>query len=108
MSVIIKGLDMPSSCLDCQFMKNQNTSLGIIGNCTRGCGSVIGFATNHYVNSRHPNCPIVKLPEQHGRLIDVDSTIADLQTVDPRYETMIKWCIQVLEAQPTVIEREDK
>lgn len=36
------------------------------------------------------------------RLIDVDKTIADLLTVDPRYKTMINWCIPILEAQPTI------
>ena len=36
------------------------------------------------------------------RMIDADSMKADLLTVDPRYEGMIKWCITVLDAQPTV------
>lgn len=36
------------------------------------------------------------------RLIDADTMITDLLTVDPRYETMIDWCCRVLEAQPTV------
>ena len=37
-----------------------------------------------------------------SRLIDADSMKADLLTVDPQYETMIQWCITVLDAQPTV------
>lgn len=36
------------------------------------------------------------------RLIDADSMKADLLTVNPQYETMIDWCIRVLDAQPTV------
>ena len=36
------------------------------------------------------------------RLIDADTMIADLLTVDPRYETEIDWCCRILEAQPTV------
>ena len=36
------------------------------------------------------------------RLIDADSMKADLLTVNPKYETMIDWCIRVLDAQPTV------
>ena len=39
------------------------------------------------------------------RLIDADSMKADLLTVDPQYETMIQWCITVLDAQPTIEER---
>ena len=38
--------------------------------------------------------------------IDADATCNDLATVDPRYETMIDWCIRVIEAQRTVIEAE--
>jgi len=36
------------------------------------------------------------------RLIDADAMIADLLTVDPQYETMIKWCCTVVDAQPTI------
>lgn len=36
------------------------------------------------------------------RLIDADKMKEDLLTVDPQYETMIHWCITVLDAQPTV------
>lgn len=38
------------------------------------------------------------------RIIDADKMIADLLTVDPQFEPMIKWCITVIEAQPTVNE----
>lgn len=36
------------------------------------------------------------------RMIDADAMKADLLTVDPQYETMIAWCITVLDAQPTI------
>ena len=36
------------------------------------------------------------------RLIDADKMKADLLTVDPKYETMIQWCITILDAQPTI------
>lgn len=36
------------------------------------------------------------------RLIDADKMKEDLLTVDPRYESMIQWCITVLDAQPTI------
>lgn len=39
------------------------------------------------------------------RLIDGDKMTADLLTVDPQYETMIQWCLTVLDAQPTIEER---
>lgn len=43
------------------------------------------------------------LPKGHGRLIDKDKMIADLLTVDPHYQDLIDWCLQVTEAQPTII-----
>ena len=36
------------------------------------------------------------------RAIDADKMKADLLTVDPQFETMIDWCISVLDAQPTI------
>lgn len=48
------------------------------------------------------------LPKNHGRLIDADSMIADILTVNPQFESMIEWCTQVINAQPTVIEAEVK
>ena len=44
------------------------------------------------------------LPKGHGRLIDADSMIADILTVNPQFKSMIEWCTQVINAQPTVIE----
>lgn len=46
------------------------------------------------------------LPKGHGRLIDADSMIADILTVNPQFESMIEWCAQVTNAQPTIIEAE--
>ena len=55
---------------------------------------------------RRADCPLIEIPTPHGRLIDADATCNDLAAVDPRYETMIDWCIRVIEAQRTVIEAE--
>ena len=44
------------------------------------------------------------LPERHGRLIDKDKMMGDLLTVDLQYQDLIDWCLQVTEAQPTIIE----
>lgn len=40
--------------------------------------------------------------EEKMRLIDADKMCEDLATIDPQYETMIDWCIRVVNAQPTV------
>lgn len=73
MSVLIKIKDMkmPSSCLNCKFTDKKFTSLGVFINCNLGLGSVVGYGTGNHVGDRHPNCPLVELPEHYGDLVDV-------------------------------------
>ena len=72
MSVLIKGMKMPKSCLNCKFTKEKFSSLGRFVNCRLGLGDVVGYSTGQHVNDRHPDCPIVEIPEKHGDLIDRD------------------------------------
>ena len=73
MSVLIKGMDMPNTCLNCKFTDEKFTSLGVSINCNLGLGGVVGYRTGHHVGDRHPNCPLIELPEHHGGLIDADN-----------------------------------
>jgi len=53
-------------------------------------------------------CPLIPLPEKHGRLKDADALCADLtSTVDRIYSDMIEWAIGMVEAQSTAIEAEE-
>ena len=85
MSVLIKGIELPE--------KVQVLELHSDGKVFTRKGYLVGEA--------------VELPDKHGRLVDADAMCNDLATVDPRYETMIDWCIRVTEAQPTIVEAED-
>lgn len=61
MSVIIKNMTLPNSCLECKFTKERGSSLGLIVDCILGCGTVIAaFSDRHYVNDRYPNCPLLE------------------------------------------------
>ena len=84
MSVLIKGIELPE--------KVQVLELHHDGKVFTRKGYLVGEA--------------VALPDKHGRLVDADVMCNDLATVDPRYETMIDWCIRVTEAQPTIVEAE--
>lgn len=58
MSVLIKGMKMPEDCFSCPLKEE--------GFCN---------ITNAYageINERNSDCPLVELPEHHGRLIDAD------------------------------------
>ena len=57
MSVIVKGMEMPSGCQSCDFSDDE----------TRFCK-----AAKEYIPmlGKPEFCPLVELPEKHGRLID--------------------------------------
>ena len=64
MSVLIKGWKMPSNCDSCEFMDCEDVSFELLKYCR-----MIGM----YIDDplvRPYDCPLVELPESHGRLID--------------------------------------
>jgi hypothetical protein len=67
MSVLIKGMEMPKSCIECV----TNHSFFRVLKCSELKG-MKGFKKLPYEYDRHPDCPLVELPEKHGRLIDED------------------------------------
>ena len=95
MSVLIKGMEMPKSCFDCPMLDELMY-----------CGITKAPYPFWKKIERLTDCPLADVPTPHGRLIDADKMCADLATVDPRYETMVEWCIGVTNAQPTIIETE--
>ena len=107
MSILIKGVEMPKNCVSCKLWMMQ-----IIG----GKGFDICRASDKFVNAPYSKpdwCPLVEVPEQHGRLISADELI---EFIENRYE--ITWkddyeggikdaCVDILEkisTMPTVIQ----
>lgn len=70
MSVIVKGMKMPKNCTHCDY-------IGL--NVAIGCPVMTG------INGRATDCPLVELPEYHGRLIDVDNLEPDADYDDGEY-----------------------
>lgn len=111
MSVIVNGMEMPKNCGSCWISRMRDSSLGGILDC-KILGTV-GTAMDDphdILNNRHPDCPLVELPEKHGRLIDVDALIDDckkyLNSLNPSRDgkecTRIHWLIGVLSNAPTI------
>lgn len=82
MSVLIKGMQIPENCMKCGLM----------------------CALRHFniLNDNRPDgCPLIELPEHHGRLIDAD----DMRNL---------WAgcsingsiLPLLDARPTIVEAE--
>ena len=80
MSILIKGMKMPEACEKCQFclegILDDNdepcTACELVPDDTPwGCGYKIIDGIDHS-KERMNFCPLVELPEHHGRLIDAD------------------------------------
>lgn len=67
MSVIVRDMKMPKSCLACQLERHQDTAYDYEFRCC----PVTGEQTNHYRKERHPNCPLLPVPD-HGVVIGAD------------------------------------
>lgn len=70
MSVIIKGATMPGTCVDCPLFRESAYGFDL---CK---GKGIGFVAEEakWLDATRPDwCPMVELPEKHGRLIEADS-----------------------------------
>lgn len=63
MAILIEGINMPENCFDCPFMYGRKYCLS---------NSKIEFNDPEYseLKRRHDDCPLVPVPEPHGRLID--------------------------------------
>lgn len=100
MSIIVKGMEMPSGCQSCAFANDE----------ARFCK-----AAKEYIPmlAAPKFCPLRPLPEKHGRLIDADAMereMSDLVQGDIRgypysdtlWETAFKW----MDSRPTIVEAE--
>lgn len=69
MSILIKGVEMPENCHECPCMRHDSLD----GLHRYQCNNkLIAFGEcDSWSYERRPNwCPLVELPEKHGRLID--------------------------------------
>lgn len=111
MSVIVKGMEMPDSCGACKLSVQVSMSLGAVMRC-RLVGVVgTSFSDPHDVlNKRHPNCPLVALPDKHGRLVDAD----EIKNKNPLHmELDVPYVTEVtvgeiIDSAPTIVESEDE
>ncbi len=73
MSIIVKGMKMPSECarvedgefVHCPFVNTDD-------DC------ILQSKVTDTWEEMYQNCPIVALPDHHGRLVDADALIIDL------------------------------
>ena len=108
MSVIVFGMKMPKGCGNCSF---RGGSFGTY--CKAKNGWMINDTKENIANSRDDGCPLVALPDKHGRLIDESSVKTDvlshLGIKDESYllsgSEKVMW--DAISNAPTVIESEE-
>lgn len=96
MSVIVKGMEMPTSCASCRMAV-----------CFADTGRAKCYATLSYIDpergKRSYDCPLAELPEKHGRLIDGD----EVKTAFPCGESVRTECVRAtIDNMPTIVEAE--
>ena len=96
MSVLIKGMKMPKSCIKCSFCGLAGIHMERLVCMFTGKSEV-----RELIDDRLPGCPVVALPEKHGRLIDADELVRIW--TGAKFYGNIK---PIVDARPTVIEAE--
>lgn len=80
MGVYIKGMEMPKDCPMCPFANYDmfNTFSGC--DITSGKRWAVKNDKDYAESSTRPDwCPLIEVPEPHGRLIDADAVFNNLE-----------------------------
>ena len=101
MSVLIKGMEMPTNCADCPLNYDQ---MACAVTWTRWWSDSMVIMNFDSDKERMPNCPLIEVPTPHGRLIDADKLANETfyGATSAPYITYRKFVNA-----PTVIEAED-
>lgn len=99
MSVLIKGMQMPDRCIDCPFMISRDND---------DCILQSDAANELFMNwdDMKLNCPLVELPEHHGRLIDADELKTAFPRCDNNMDIKIASARATINHMPTIVEAE--
>lgn len=80
MSILIKGMEMPTTCGNCPVHKlwaeDDEAQCMIKRELWTKC------------SKRNPDCPLIEIPDGHGRLIDADALMNDGWTLHKRVMRM--------------------
>jgi len=105
MGVYIRGMEMPTSCINCRF-----SGFGGLRNERVVC---MHTGSNAYMNEVEflDDCPLVSVPK-HGRLIDADALILPVNLNDwnsvSEYVQNITDVWNAIDNAPTIIEGDEE
>ena len=95
MSIIVKGMEMPKNCTRCDYI---------------GLNAAIGCSVMSGTNGRATDCPLVALPEKHGRLVDADAIVNAMNNMNVGGEvfvTAVEYVKLIMNDADTIVEAED-
>ena len=100
MSVLIKGMDIPTCCADCDLHNPFSKA--------PYCRRLLRVIP---LEGRLENCPLVKVPTPHGRLIDADIVLSQyngsILTAQCDYAEGLRDAVEDIKNAPTIIEAEE-
>ena len=106
MSIVIKGMDMPTNCADCPLSVIGYSEIS--GEQTRICFVI----PKHFPLTIHKlqDCPLIEIPTPHGRLIDENDLIDhywyyDADDEEGHFSRNV--CEYDIERTPTILEAEE-
>lgn len=116
-AVIVKGMEMPEKCGLCDLFHAESPMHCTVVKGHKTVGAPYGIPRPDW-------CPLVALPDHHGRLVDADALIADCQLAQKQADRHGRefanafysgggeistewWCVEdMIENAPTIVEAE--
>ena len=96
MSVLIRGMKMPTSCLECVFYRRIDP---VYDYCCISSATPKGYVPS--------DCPLVPIPP-HGRLIDADVLLKGCERVTTEFATReFAFSQTAIESAPTILPAEE-
>ena len=98
MSIIVRGMEMPTDCRECRLMEYL-CSTGETWFVPAERILTIDFKPIPF-DGRPDWCPLVELPEKHGRLFDTDEVVKCLEESEPDCKEkawaigLVEWAIE--------------
>ena len=90
MSILIKGMEMPTSCRACHLKMNCDDCEGWKCVCLP-LRKEIGYFNELLADKRRDDCPLIPVPD-HGRLIDKDVMCKECRRVAEEYDGIYPDC----------------
>ena len=112
MSILIKGMGMPTKCNECNFCVNGFTEDAPMYECAVESGENVSVLVDDYgkpFDFRPDWCPLIDITTPHGDLVDRDKLMVDVMNNDLDHLQRDDWkeVIQIVGDAPTIIEAED-